>query len=115
MKKRIFGGVLTVVGFILSPLSWWNDFVINIPLAYIFALPFGFLSKTLFLPAMIIRYWLTNIAGFLLMHLGIQKAVKKEDKYGVKELKRDIIISILYTILIIILVLTGVLRFPTEY
>ena len=31
------GGFLVVAGFLLSPLSWWNDLVINIPLALGFA------------------------------------------------------------------------------
>ncbi len=113
MKKRIAGGVLAVVGFLLSPLSWWNDLLINIPLAYLFAVPFGFISRSLFLPAMILGYWLTNLLGFLLMHHGIKLAGKKESTK--REIRKDILLSLGYTILISILIAAGVIRFPTEY
>jgi len=41
-KKRVIlrvllRGTLGVAGFILSPLSWWNDVIVNFPLAYGFA------------------------------------------------------------------------------
>ena len=110
------GVILTTIGFLLSPLSWWNDIFINIPLAYIFALPFGFFSKKLFLPAMIFGYWVTNIVGFILMHHGVKDLTNKETKkYTRKELVKDMMISLIYTVCIVILVLMGVLKFPTEY
>ena len=37
-KRKITGGILGVVGFMLSPLSWWNDAVVNLPLALLFAI-----------------------------------------------------------------------------
>ena len=115
--KRIFGGILAVIGFLLSPISWWNDLVVNIPLSYLFAIPFGAINKSLFLPMFIIGYWLTNITGFVMMHQGIkQMTIKKLKKRNIKkELRNMMIVSILYTILILILVLTGILKFPTEY
>jgi len=115
-KRRIKGGILATIGYILSPLSWWNDLFINIPLAYVFALPFGFVSKNLFLPAMIVGYWITNIIGFILMHHGVVGLLSKETKkYTRKELMKDIIVSIIYTIIVAIFVLMGWLKFPTEY
>jgi hypothetical protein len=45
MNRKIKGGILVTLGFLLSPVSWWNDIFVNIPLAYIFALPFGFMRN----------------------------------------------------------------------
>jgi hypothetical protein len=103
------------IGFLLSPISWWNDILINIPLAYILALPFGFISKTLFMPMIILFYWLTNILGLILMHKGINKAFKTEDKYSKKDFLKDILFSIGYTCIIFSLFYFGILKFPAEY
>lgn len=115
-KRKIKGGILTTIGYILSPVSWWNDIFINIPLAYVFALPFGFFSKDLFLPAMIVGYWITNVVGFILMHHGVKDLITKETKkYIRKELVKDIIMSLIYTVIVVILVLMRWLKFPSGY
>ena len=115
-KEKIKGSVLFIIGYMLSPLSWWNDIFVNIPLAYVFALPFGFISRNLFLPAMVVGYWITNIIGLALMHHGVVNLVSKEKKkYTRKELVKDLAVSLIYTIVIIILASFGLLKFPTEY
>lgn len=104
------------IGFILSPLSWWNDLFINIPLSYLFAVPFGALNRNLFLPAFITGYWISNILGLILMHHGIKKTLKrKTDSNFKKELIKTIIFSTIYTAIIVGLVLTNIIKFPTEY
>ena len=115
-KEKIKGSVLFIIGYMLSPLSWWNDIFVNIPLAYVFALPFGFISRNLFLPAMVVGYWITNIIGLILMHHEVVNLVSKEKKkYTRKELVKDLAVSLIYTIVIIILAFLGLLKFPTEY
>jgi len=123
MKPKIKGGILATVGYILSPLSWWNDLVINIPLAYAFAFPFGLISRSLFLPMMIFGYWITNVVGFMLMHYGVTDLVKKKENqntkekrnYNRKDLMKDIAFSILYTLVVVIFVKLGWVKFPLEY
>jgi hypothetical protein len=79
-KRKIIGGFLAVLGFLLSPLSWWNDLVFNLPLAYGFGFLFSLLSEELFLPATVVGYWLTNIVGLILMHQGIKNLFSKNDE-----------------------------------
>src|SRR5207237_10172940 len=68
MKKHLVqGSVLGVIGFILSPLSWWNDAFVNIPLAIGFGWLVACLYKPLFQPAVGLGYWLTNVLGFVLL------------------------------------------------
>jgi hypothetical protein len=113
---KIRGGILATLGYLLSPASWYNDFIINIPLAYLFAFPFGLISKKLFMPFLIIGYWLTNIAGFMLMHYGVKNMAScRKSAYSRKEIFRDILISILYTLIVVILVEVGWLKFPLEH
>ncbi len=85
IKNKVKGSLLAVIGYILSPVSWWNDLFINIPLSYIFALPFSLISKKLFLPTMILGYWITNVIGFMMMHYGIKDIFSKEKKNIQKE------------------------------
>ena len=104
------------IGFILSPLSWWNDILVNMPLAYLFALPFGYISESLFLPAIIIGYWITNVVGFMMMHRGYHDlTTTKTSKHTRQELKKDILISIVYTIAVVAFVKMGWLAFPAEF
>jgi len=116
IKHKVNGGILAFIGFLLSPLSWWNDLIFNIPLAYLFGSFFGLFSKQLFLPAFVLGYWLTNIAGLILMHHGVKKIVKNEQpKYSKRELLKDFVLSILYTLFVIFLVKMGWLKVPSEY
>lgn len=105
MTRKVIDSALVVIGFILSPLSWWNDLVVNVPLAYLFSLPFTLLHESLFLPAFIIGYWLTNLLGFLLMHIGFS---------GIHDFRQALFISLLYTLLVAILVIAGVIPPPTR-
>jgi hypothetical protein len=58
IKVRVKSFLVAIIGFILSPLSWWNDLFVNIPLAYLFAIPFGWISKQYFLPSLIVGFGL---------------------------------------------------------
>jgi hypothetical protein len=113
MNTKVRGGIVAAVGYILSPFSWWNDLIINLPIAYAAALPFGFVSAKFFVPALITAYWATNIAGLILMHRGIKNVMEiGQQNYSKKELVQDLSISILYTGVIASLVYMGWLKFP---
>lgn len=114
-RKRATGGVLAFVGFILSPLSWWNDLVVNLPLAYAFGVLVALLAREWFLPGVIVGYWLTNILGLFLLHRGAVVAVTGEEHETTPQsLGRDVAISLGYTVLVIALVWYGVLAVPED-
>src|SRR5262249_17389699 len=113
-KRRFAGGFLAFIGFLLSPLSWWNDLFVNVPLALVFAWVVAFFYPPAFGAAMIIGYWLTNVIGFVLMHKGTQKIIsEKPGRYSRRSLAKDIAISLAYTALIVLLLKLGVLK-PVE-
>ncbi|MGO8677566.1 MAG: hypothetical protein ACLQVX_17050 [Limisphaerales bacterium] len=114
LKRKITGGVLGFVGYMLSPLSWWNDLWVNVPLALVFAWTVSLFYRPAFKPSLVLGYWLTNVLGFVLMHKGAQQVLAKEErKYSRRDILRDIGISLLYTVLIIVLVELGILK-PIE-
>ncbi len=110
-KQKFSGGLLAGIGFMLSPLSWWNDLVVNLPLALAFAWVASLFYRPAFEACVIVGYWLTNVLGFVLMHKGAQKMLSKEQrKYSRRDLVRDLGISLLYTALILVLLKTGILK-----
>ena len=113
MGHRLIDIILVTTGFILSPLSWWNDLVINVPLAYLFSLPFSLINEQLFLPAFILGYWLTNLLGFLMLHWGGEGLTYR--RRPTISVKRSLLVSVLYSVIMIILVVAGWIAPPTEY
>jgi hypothetical protein len=110
-KRKISGGVLGAIGYLLSPLSWWNDMIVNVPLAVAFAWLVSAFYKPAFAPAVVVGYWLSNVLGFVFMHKGAQQLLSDRDKkYGRRDLFRDVIVSLLYTVAILVLLKLGVLK-----
>lgn len=116
MHKKIGASIVAIIGYLLSPLSWWNDLLINLPLAYGFAYLCSLLNKNIFLPSMIAGYWLTNIIGFILMHYGSKKLLSKNQakKYSKNDFYKDLLVSLAYTLLVFILFKIGWLKLPTN-
>ena len=116
-KDKVKGGLLATVGYLLSPVSWWNDLFVNIPIAYAFGALFGLVSEDLFLPAMVAGYWITNILGFVLMHRGIKDVLskKKDTGYSRGDMIKDLCVSAVYTVIVVALASAGFLRLPAEY
>jgi len=111
LKRKLRGSALAFIGYMLSPLSWWNDMFVNVPLALVFAWLISAFYKPAFGPSLVIGYWLTNVLGFILMHKGAQTMLSKdEQKYSRRDLLKDMVISLLYTLLIVVLLKTGVLK-----
>lgn len=88
----------------------------NIPLAFAFATVIGFFVRQWFVPALIVGYWLTNILGFVLLHIGGVEVIADESDeprtYGRRDIIVDLAMSIGYTILVFLLVSLGWLTFP---
>lgn len=116
-RDQVKGGLLATVGYLLSPVSWWNDLFVNIPIAYAFGALFGLVSEDLFLPAMVAGYWITNVLGFVLMHKGIKGVLsKKRDRgYSKSDMIKDLCVSAVYTMVVVVLASAGFLRLPAEY
>jgi hypothetical protein len=113
-KRKTTGGVLAFIGYMLSPLSWWNDAFVNVPLALAFAWIVALFYKPAFEASWIVGYWLTNVLGFVLMHKGAEKVLRKQDKkYSWRDALRDFGISLLYTALIVLLLKLGIVK-PIE-
>ncbi|MBD0392368.1 MAG: hypothetical protein ICV52_00435 [Microcoleus sp. C1-bin4] len=112
--KKIRGGLLLAIGYLLSPLCWWNDIFFNLPIAYAFGYIFSWLSPDLLFPCTIVGYWLSNIAGILLMQLGTLDVLadKPKEKNLKKELLTGLVSSTVFTVVIVALIHFNVLETP---
>lgn len=108
------GGIMTFIGYLLSPLSWWNDPFINFPISWFLATLVSKINISLFSGAFIFFYWLTNVSGLLLFHKGIEKTLNQNHpterhRYR-KFIVKDLIIAVLYSILIFILIKLNIIK-----
>lgn len=115
MGSKLSGSIIVTVGYILSPLSWWNDPFVNIPIAYLVGLLAGLISPRAFSGAMIAGYWATNIAGLVLLQRGsVDLLAPAKGRTGRAVLVMNLVVSIAYTGVILLLIHVGVLRFPKK-
>ncbi|MBH8563513.1 hypothetical protein I8748_15180 [Nostoc sp. CENA67] len=114
---KLRGGFFLVLGYLLSPLCWWNDLLFNLPIAYGFGYVCSLLSPKLLVPCSIIGYWLTNIVGILLMQLGSADVFQKESKQRnlKKELLTGLISSTIFTVVVIVLIQLKILDAPVLF
>jgi hypothetical protein len=115
MREKLKGSLMLTIGYVLSPLSWWNDPFVNIPIAYGIAFLCGLVSRKLFTPAMVVGYWLTNVAGLSLMQGGAASFGERGSARGRRRrIVESIIVTAAYTAAIMLLVRYRILRFPKK-
>ncbi len=111
-KRKCRGSLLAFIGYLLSPLSWWNDAFVNLPLAVAFGWVVSLFYPPAFGTSVIVGYWLTNLLGFILLHKGARQMLREERPAPPprQTLVRDLVVSLAYTALIVILVRMKVIQ-----
>ena len=104
IKNTIF-----FIGWLLSPLSFWNDAFVNIPIAYLCAALLVRVIKADFLFLVLIFYWLSNVFGILMMYSS-GKSIMQDKSNRLYSLAKLLITVVIYSVIIIILNRTGILR-----
>lgn len=113
LLKKLRGGTLVGLGYMLSPLSWWNDLFFNLPIALVFGYGASWIDAAWFVPGTVIGYWLSNVVGIVMMQFG---AVDIFSADGQQNVKRDLLLGLggatLYTLVVAALVYLNVLKMP---
>ncbi len=116
---KLKSSTMACIGYALSPLSWWNDAYVNIPIAYFAAWLLSLINVQFFLAAFTLTYMATNLLGFMLLHRGIAQTLSKENhkqiRYTRKSFLKDLTISLFYTALMVALVKMKVIQPIQEY
>lgn len=116
LRQKAEGSVVAMIGYLLSPLSWWNDLYVNIPIAYVLAWLVGHVDRSLFGPSTVIFYWLTNLVGLLMLHRGVAAVTADGERlYTRKDFLKDLGWSLAYTAVVGLLVYAGLIRLPEDY
>lgn len=101
------------LGWMLSPLCWWNDLIFNLPVAYGFGYLVRFCVPEWFLPATVVGYWLSNVIGILMMQFGATDVLFENRE---RNLKKDLLMGVgtstLYTLAVVALLYFHVLEMP---
>ena len=115
--KKLRGGFLLLLGFLLSPLSFWNDLFFNLPIAYGFGYICSWFNPNLLLPCAIAGYWISNILGILLMQVGAVDVFQEQPKERnfKKELLMGLVSSAVYTLVILALIQFKILEAPVLF
>lgn len=111
--KYLRSSALIGIGYMLSPLSWWNDLFFNLPIALAFGYGVSWINAHWFLPGTLIGYWLSNVLGMVMMQFGATDMLRSEDN---RNHTRDLFIGFggatLYTIIGAALVYYHILDVP---
>ena len=106
--------LLLGVGWLLSPLCWWNDLVINLPLAYGVGVLVKHWRPEWFSAGLIAGYWLSNVLGIVLMQTSAMEVFQDPEKPSSlqQELLWGLLTSTVYTAVVFALVHFGVIHTP---
>lgn len=111
--KNLRGGALIGIGYMLSPLSWWNDLFFNLPIALVFGYGVSWIEASWFVPGTIVGYWLSNVLGMVMMQFGaVDMFLPEEKQHTTRDLWIGFGSATLYTIAVAALVYWHVLDIP---
>jgi len=103
-KRNIKNAIQFFIGYMLSPLSFWNDWFVNIPIAYLISLPFSIFGKNMQIVVFALAYLFTNWLGFYLMGDSLRDYTRYKRKTVI-----EILLSAVYVIFVAILIYLGIL------
>jgi hypothetical protein len=106
--------LLLALGWLLSPLCWWNDLVINLPVAWGFAKLAQLVDPGWFAPGLVVGYWLSNVLGIVLLQSGALALLPPGE--APPDRRRELLVGLAtssaYTLAVVALVKLGVLQSP---
>lgn len=107
--RQLVRNTVFFLGWLLSPLTFWNDAFINIPISYTLASLLIKIVHVDFLTLVLIFYWITNGIGLCMMYLAGKDMVRH--KAGlIKQVFSLIITTTIYSLIIIALCKIGFLK-----
>lgn len=112
--RKVRGWLLFAIGWLLSPLCWWNDLIFNLPVAYGFGYMCSLFSSGWLLPGTIVGYWFSNLIGILLMQAGAIEVFQAQERNLKKELFWGVVSSSIFTIVVVSLIQFNILDVPVD-
>ncbi len=106
--NKVLSRAIFIIGWLLSPLTWWNDTFVNLPLAYLCASVYHLVFPGDFAAYLVASYWFTNILGIAMLYIGARDLFIREFR---KEKRLSWILTIIaYSLLVVVLARAGIVR-----
>jgi len=97
------------VGWLLSPATFWNDSLVNIPLSYLLANIWIRLFPADFLRVVILSYWLTNALGVFMMYAA-GKSLIRDKANPMREVLKLFLAILTYSVILFVVGKAGILK-----
>jgi len=107
-QNKAWNWFLAIIGWLLSPVTWWNDAFVNIPIAYALASVMAWFWAKSFLAAFVIFYWATNVLGSWLLLISGRELIKS--RITPKRERLFNILTVVYCIVMSILILKDIVK-----
>jgi len=108
IRRSFINRLVFFIGWLLSPLTSWNDIFINIPLAYVSARIFLKFVRADLTITLVVFYWITNIVGLVMIAVSGASIIKNR-----KNFPREVIITLAamlaYSIVMVVLGRLGII------
>lgn len=109
INKDLLYRALFFIGWLLSPFTFWNDAIVNIPISYLCANLAARYTRLSFLSLVLVFYWLSNGLGIVIMYF-TGKKILEEQKGIVRAIADLFVISLIYSVILFGLYKIGILR-----
>ena len=100
--KSVLKRATFFLGWLLSPLTSWNDVFVNIPLAYVLSIAFVKTFRTDFVMTLLGAYWFTNILGLIMM-VASGQSIFRDKNNRPRELATILGTLIVYSLIMIVI------------
>lgn len=104
LKRTVF-----FLGWLLSPVTFWNDAFINIPLAYLIASLVVKVFSVDFLSAVLASYWLSNAVGIVMMYAA-GKSLLRDKANPLREVLKLFLVVVIYSAILLLIGKAGILK-----
>lgn len=107
--KNFINRLVFFTGWILSPLTFWNDAFVNIPIAYLAAALLFRVFHISFIALVLISYWISNVIGLAMMYVS-GKNIMKSGEGSIRKLVELLVTMAVYSIILVALAKAGFLK-----
>lgn len=107
--KNFWNRTVFFIGWILSPFTFWNDAFVNIPISYLCASLAAKVFRVDFLIAVLVFYWISNIAGIGLIYVS-GRSIAEKGRGSRREWLILFITIVVYSLALVFLYIAGILK-----
>lgn len=107
--KSLINKSVFFIGWLLSPLTFWNDIFVNIPISYLVASFLARFTHINFGVLVVACYWVSNIVGLVMMYIS-GKNIAHQGKGMAREIFGIVAAIVIYSVALLLLTWAGIIN-----